>query len=450
MKQGWLWRGGRAGDVLGAWCIVMLVLCSGCPFAFVPDGNGGDGGNDPCVPTDTKSAGIASRAQVPHRAYRKSPSGADKTDHLRSGKSAAQSQLADPGFEDGNVDEGVTSPLGKTSGEPNDRFDNPVVAVFSPARTAALKGMVARRGDLDVYLLGALEVGDHVVVDARAANGSVVDVSIALFDAEERLVNTNDDRTPDDLDALIEHTVRHRGDRYYLVVTHAAFATRGTFTGSYLVDISVDGDRSIPPPGRQVLFLDFDGGPITSPNLPQLAGGVVPPFDACAIDEVYRGETAAMIQAIVDTVTSNYRNFDVVVRSNEDPPRGNETTFTTMLFGGFRNGIFGIAEDIDVYNANRCDDGIIFTETFQLSFFSFTPTVEEMGVAIGNVAAHEAGHLLGLNHVDNDADLMDDTSPADVFVTDQEFLNSPLSSDIMSIGTQDSVLLLNQTVGPVR
>jgi len=139
-----------------------------------------------------------------------------------------------------------------------------------------------------------------------------------------------------------------------------------------------------------------------------------------------------------------------VVRSNDDPPRAQETVFTTMLFGGFRNGIFGIAEDVDLYDADRCDDGIIFTETFVLDFFSFVPTVEQMGIAIGNVAAHEAGHLLGLNHVDNDLDLMDDTSPADAFVEDQEFLDSPLSTDIMSIGTLDSVLLLNETVGPAR
>lgn len=353
-------------------------------------------------------------------------------------------------FEDGNVDEDAMSPLGKTSGEPNGRFDNPVVAVFDDARVAALKGNVAQRGDLDVFLLGALAVGDLVEVDARAADGSRLDVSVGLFDAEERLVFTNDDRTADNLDALIEHIVRHAGDRYYLVVTNAAFATSGTTSGTYFVDITVTPGQEVPAPAQQVLFLDFDGGPITSPDLPQLAGGVVPPFDAGEIDAMYAGQSAAMQQVIIDIVKQNYRDFDVVVRSNDDPPREQETIFTTMLFGGFRNGIFGIAEDVDLYDADRCDDGIIFTETFVLDFFSFVPTVEQMGIAIGNVAAHEAGHLLGLNHVDNDLDLMDDTSPADAFVEDQEFLDSPLSTDIMSIGTLDSVLLLNETVGPAR
>ncbi len=353
-------------------------------------------------------------------------------------------------FEDGNVDEDAISPLGKTSGEPNGRFDNPVVAVFNDASVAALKGNVAQRGDLDVFLLGALAVGDLVEVDARASDGSLLDVSVGLFDAEERLVFTNDDRTAENLDSLIEHIVRHAGDRYYLVVTNAAFGTPGTTSGTYFVDITVTPGQEVPAPAQQVLFLDFDGGPITSPDLPQLEGGVVPPFDAGEIDAVYAGQSDAMKQVIIDIVKQNYRDFDVVVRSNDDPPREQETVFTTMLFGGFRNGIFGIAEDVDLYDADRCDDGIIFTETFVLDFFSFTPTVEQMGIAIGNVAAHEAGHLLGLNHVDNDLDLMDDTSPADAFVEDQEFLDSPLSTDIMSIGTLDSVLLLNETVGPAR
>ncbi len=89
----------------------------------------------------------------------------------------------------------------------------------------------------------------------------------------------------------------------------------------------------------------------------------------------------------------------------------------------------------------------VANRSFTPSVFSFQPTAAQLGVAIGNVATHEAGHLLGLNHTDDDRDLMDDRSSADVFVTDQEFMEAPLSSDIMSIGTQDGALLLQETVG---
>ena len=106
-----------------------------------------------------------------------------------------------------------------------------------------------------------------------------------------------------------------------------------------------------------------------------------------------------------------------------------------------------MAEGVDLYNADFCDDAIIFTESFTPSLFTGTPTALELGTAIGNVGSHEAGHLLGLNHTSDDLDLMDDRSDADAFLDDQEFKEAPLSSDIMAIGTQDGVLLLSEIVG---
>ncbi len=50
--------------------------------------------------------------------------------------------------------------------------------------------------------------------------------------------------------------------------------------------------------------------------------------------------------------------------------------------------------------------------------------------------------------MNDDTALMDDRSASDVFLLDQEFKESPLSNDIMVIGTQDAVLLLDETVGP--
>jgi hypothetical protein len=105
---------------------------------------------------------------------------------------------------------------------------------------------------------------------------------------------------------------------------------------------------------------------------------------------------------------------------------------------------------VDSYNIDACDDAIIFAESFSPDVFSFRLTAREMGIAIGNVASHEAGHLLGLNHVDDDLDLMDDRSLADAFLADQEFLDSDLSTDILPIGTQDSALLLFETLGPAE
>lgn len=346
-------------------------------------------------------------------------------------------------YEDGNLDESVESPLGKTSGEPNDGFDIPIVAVFDESDAAGLKGTVATNDDLDVFLLGGFAAGDRIIVDADAVNS--LDVSIAVFDGEGRLAAENDDRSDSDLDAHIDFVVRHDSDEYFLVVTRSAFGALSRLTGTYLVSVEAHRGGSTPAPVQQTVYLKFDGGRVNSPRLGNLN---LEPFDAGDIHRMYDGETEIMKQAIVDVMRQNYERFNVVMLSSDDvqPEAGAEGS--TIFFGGSNSQAYGIAEDVDLYNSSLCDDAIIYTESFSPFDFSTAPSAEEMGIAIGNVAAHEAGHLLGLNHVDNDLDLMDDRSLADAFLLDQEFMESLLSTDIMPIGTQDSALLLEEIVGP--
>ena len=356
------------------------------------------------------------------------------------------------GIVDGNRDTTLTSPIGKTSGEPNDSFDDPIVAVFDQFGVARLQGTVFVRSDLDVFLLGRLDVGDHIVVDVATID-SVLDASVALFDSLGRLAYANDDRggAPDRFfDSLIEFTVRRASDAYFLVVTNASFAGTGQFMGSYIVDITVTPGFVVNPPTPQLLLLTFEGGRITSPVLGPVT---LLPFDAGNIRNPgssfapYVGQTQALKDSIRQAVEQNFERFNVeIVTSDEPLPVG--TDFSTVHFGGFDSAAFGEAESVDVYNADFCDDAIIYAESFVPRIFSTLPSVQALGVAIGNVASHEAGHLLGLNHVDEDTALMDDRSAADVFLTDQEFKRAPLSNDIMVIGMQDAVLLLDETVGP--
>jgi len=354
-----------------------------------------------------------------------------------------------------NRDASVTSPLGKTSGEPNGAFSDPVVAVFDSTGTARLQGTVETVDDLDVFLLGAFSAGDRIIVDAYA-NGSPLDVTIALFDDQGRLVYNNDDREvqtscgqeiqpPTSLDAYIDFVVRHAGNPYYLVVTRSPFASSNTLIGSYRVDITAKSGFDVPPPAVQTLLLDFDGAVVNSPVLGQMT---LLPFDAAAVAPVYQGTTQTVKDRIRDVFDQNYERFNVIILTTDDPPPPPGTVYSTVFFGGFDRSAFGLSEDVDLYDIDRCDDSIIFTESFTPSVFTGVPTATELGTAIGNVGAHEAGHLLGLNHTDDDLDLMDDQSPADAFLDDQEFKEAPLSTDIMPIGTQDGVLLLDEIVGP--
>jgi len=307
---------------------------------------------------------------------------------------------------------------------------------------------------LDVYLLGALSPGDWITVDAYA-NGSPLDITIALFDDKGRLVFNNDDRQvqtscgqeiqpPTSLDAYADLIVRHAGNPYYLVVTHSPFAASNALIGSYRVDIKAESGFDVPQPAAQTLLLDFDGAVVNSPMLGQMT---LAPFDAADISTVYKNDTQTIKDRIREVFEQNYERFNVTILTTDDPPPPPGTVYSTIFFGGFDRRAFGLAENVDLYDIDRCDDAIIFTESFTPSVFIGVPTATELGTAIGNVGSHEAGHLLGLNHTDNDLDLMDDQSPADAFLEDQEFMEAPLSTDIMPLGTQDGVLLLDEIVG---
>lgn len=350
---------------------------------------------------------------------------------------------------DGNRDSSVQSSAGKTAGEPNDGFDSAVVAVFDEDGVARLQGTISTAGpaDVDVFYLGSLAAGDHLIVDSSTPNkvGDKLDINLALFDDQERLVSVNDDRDDSALDGLIDVIIRHGGDPYYLVVSASHFAGGDRTTGTYAIDVERLAAGTVPPPAAQVLLLNFAGGLVDSPIIGRVE---LDPFDAADIAPRYEGQTGVMKKWIQSTVEQNYERFNVrVVSTDEGQPEGD---FSTLSFGGYKNGILGLSEAVDEYNANFCDDAVIYVESFDPrdGLFFIPPTAVEMAIAIGNVAAHEGGHLLGLNHVDDGRDLMDTQSSADTLLTDQEFMQAPLNEQIAPLGMQDGVILLNETVGP--
>lgn len=365
------------------------------------------------------------------------------------GSDAGQFVLPDLPVDGGTITP-PTGPDGTTIGEPNDSFAQALVVEFDMNGRAQLVGTVGSIGDIDVFLLGPVSAGDEIIVDADTPF-SVLDVSVAIFDDAQRLVANNDDRSPDSnrfLDSFLDFVVRHGGETYYLAVSHSAFAEAGQFTGQYSITVDVVAGGEVPLPIGQVLLLDFDGGEVDSPVLGTME---IDAFDAAAISPLFAGQTQTIKDAIRATMEENYNRFNVEIITTDDLPLPQgSTAISTIFFGGFSARTFGIAEGVDLNNIDFCDDAIIFVETFSPDQFDSAVSPAEIGIAIGNVASHEAGHLLGLNHVDDDRALMDDQSDTDVFLDDQNFMESPLSSDVMSLGTQDAVLLLNETVGPVN
>jgi hypothetical protein len=307
---------------------------------------------------------------------------------------------------------------------------------------ASLSGTITTDSNVHVYDLGACAAGDNIRVSVDAAAGSTLDPNIAVFDVNENVFAMNDDidLAGGNYNSLIDEVVVEGGEHFYLGITKFYNDAAG---GAYVASIKIDRGVGVPARPVQTLLLKFDGGSVTILGEGTIDCAV---FDAADIDAAYAGKTAEIKAKITEVVEENYRNTGVqVVTSDDAPPAAG--TFSTIYFGAYSATKFGVAESVDQGNKDCCDDGIVFTDDFDKPFAT-QPTVAGIATAIGNVASHEAGHLLGLNHVTDVTALMDTTGTASTLLADQEFKRAELHSSVFPFGYQDSPLILNMVVPP--
>ncbi len=324
--------------------------------------------------------------------------------------------------------------------EPNDSFGQAVVLDVVGEDTLAFYGRIDLPGDIDVFELGGLEAGDGIVIDFERVDFALSPV-VAVYDeigevfvAMEGVVPLGSSRV-----RVVDQEIRHDSPTYFLAVTHPDDIIT---IGSYRLHVEIERELLRFEPRPQTVFLDFDGGTL---DRSILGVSAVEPFDGGAIADRYADDTAIIKQAIIDRVVHAFDGFGVDVITSDEmalPP----DCATTLLLGSFSGRVFGASESVDIFNEDTCDNGIVFTESFKPLVFGFPPTAESLGVAIGNVTAHEAGHLLGLHHVTDATALMDEASPAIVLLGDQEFKVAPLSDSVFPLGFQNAPRLLAETV----
>ncbi len=333
-----------------------------------------------------------------------------------------------------------TTPLIPGVPKPGEDLATAKVLVLDANNRASFTGTIGNDSRAHVFDMGACAAGDRIIVAVDPLLGSPLDPVVAIFDAAGELFALNDDAdiASGDLGSYIEETVWTAGDHFYLAISRFYRDPNG---GDYQATVRLERGGVVVRPPVQYLVLDFDGGSVTIPGEGTISFSV---FDAADIDAAYAGRTAEIKAKITQTVRQNYQNTGLEVLTTDDPQPATGT-FSTIYFGAYSATKFGIAQGVDQGNKNRCDDGVVFTDDFDKPFAS-QPTVDGIAAAIGNVAAHEAGHLLGLNHVTDTTDLMDTTGTASTLLADQEFKTSPLHVSVFPFGLQNGPAMLDRVV----
>ncbi len=326
-----------------------------------------------------------------------------------------------------------------TTVDPGSSFATAKLITLATDGTLTFSGTIVGSA-VDYYDLGPVSAGDRVIVTVEPAAGSALDPTTALFDSAEELFANNDDA---DLAAgrygsAIDDYVAKASDSLFLAITK--FFT-DTEAGAYDVTVRIERGVGAPTPAVQVLLLNFAGGSATITGEGTLA---LDPFDAADVDAAYAGDTAAIKARIVEVVRENFEDTGVQIVTSDDPAPA-AGTFSSIHFGAFSPTKFGVADGVDHGNKDCCDDGIVFTNGFD-NPFGTRPSTNGIGTAIGNVAAHEAGHLLGLNHVADVTALMDNTGTASTLLADQDFKTAPLSPSVFPVGNQNAAALLQRVV----
>ena len=307
--------------------------------------------------------------------------------------------------------------------------------------------LMAPTTDRQIFDLGPLQRGDRLYVSLLTTPGygefyDADGFSVLIMDANDEvfawyqngyIVFTRDSR-------LI---IGHDSPNYYVVVDGCSPPTCGGINYGQSVMISVD--RGVGLVARQQqIYLDFRGG--TNLYVGDVGPFTIPAFDANDLNAAWGPvETAVIKQGIVNRMASLYSGYNVTVTTSDagDPPQG---PHQTVYFGGYSFWLFGTSSYIDPRNETLTGSAVVATLTIADAYPGLDAA--QMALAIGNVATHESGHLLGLRHTEGLTDIMavgpDPTSAA------LEFTTSPLYEGEQyngQIGLQDAPTLLSEIGG---
>jgi WD40 repeat protein len=326
-----------------------------------------------------------------------------------------------------------------------------------------------------IFDLGPLNTGDRVSVTLLSIPGfgeyftPTADFSVMLLDSAHKIFAWYEALGGEEFVLFSPYTrllVGHFSSHYYVVVD-----------GGVSVDVEIQPDFETPEPIQQRVYVRFNGGTIAAGNHPP---ATIPELDAADFNQFFAvspnwddADTLILKTVILAKLQSIYNKYyvdaadanttsGIKIYSSEDyDPDEVPLPYQTIYVGGstFDN-LLGIADYIDPRNATTTGTAIVYaTEIAEQGIGGqFTlpiSTVQDLGNAIGTVAAHEIGQLLGLRNTDDATDIMegwsvrqvgDPTIPR-IIKTDAVVSASEQVAGLEAIGIQDADRLLEETVG---
>ena len=325
-----------------------------------------------------------------------------------------------------------------TTVEVPDGFPPAARVDFDAADRLIVDGEIDESGEVIVYDVGPLGIGDFLDVQCIARTGSDLDPMMALFDRDGFRVFWNDDINPgtSNFDSAFDGYIRHDSNYFLAVASTSFFSTEGSFrcTVERMPEVGVAAILG------QTVVINLEAA--DDVTVSGINYGDLDEFSAATIgDDFTDADTEALLDRILEIVGSDFAPFDLTLLTSDDvPPAGK---FSRVFLGSSSQGIpiFGIADDIDFYNGNDMDEAIVFMESFD----GLTSNLDATAQAIANVISHEIGHTLGLMHTNDVTELMD-TTGADVTLLDDQSFGVAEIVDF-PIGRQNSPLLLEETIG---
>lgn len=369
---------------------------------------------------------------------------------LLGSSSGASSTVADAKAVDQNPDVPPSSDVVFELSQDNSGFDKAQPATMALGGEITIHGAVGATGDVDFYALGPARAGERITVDVTGQDG--LNTTVALFDADANLIDANDDRSyyGGRLDPYIFRRLPADTDNLFLGVTVSRavlFAsTVGRFdSGSYSIRVRHETAAQVRSPVTQIAWLDFLGGRLVQIGLEPVEA--MNPFSAESISPRLAGQTDYIIDLLLQHMAKDFADFDVVLLDSRHQAKPLER-HSELFFGNLSSRFLGLADNVDTGNANLQQEAIIYAETLSL-FENLRPSAEEIAQALANVASHELGHLLGLEHTREPGDLMATAATArQVLEQDGRFTRALVHLGVFPVGWQDGPVTLLRNVGP--